>query len=44
MISSGQSLLSISPHLVVVPSIFLFVTVVSLNLVGDGLRARWGVR
>jgi peptide/nickel transport system permease protein len=44
MISSGQSLLSISPHLVVVPSLFLLVTVVSLNLVGDGLRARWGVR
>jgi peptide/nickel transport system permease protein len=44
MISSGQSLLSISPHLVVVPSLFLFVTVVCLNLVGDGLRARWGVR
>jgi peptide/nickel transport system permease protein len=44
MIASGQSLLSISPHLVVVPSVFLFVTVVSLNLVGDGLRARWGVR
>jgi peptide/nickel transport system permease protein len=44
MISSGQSLLSISPHLVIVPSIFLFVTVVCLNLVGDGLRALWGVR
>jgi ABC-type dipeptide/oligopeptide/nickel transport system permease subunit len=27
-----------------VPSIFLFVTVVCLNMLGDGLRALWGVR
>jgi ABC-type dipeptide/oligopeptide/nickel transport system permease subunit len=28
----------------VVPSLFLLVTVLALNLMGDGLRARWGVR
>jgi len=44
MISTGQQVLSISPRYVIVPSIFLIVTVVSLNLMGDGLRARWGVR
>jgi peptide/nickel transport system permease protein len=44
MISQGQQVLSISPRYVIVPSIFLLVTVVSLNLMGDGLRARWGVR
>jgi peptide/nickel transport system permease protein len=44
MISTGQQVLSISPRYVIVPSLFLIVTVVSLNLVGDGLRARWGVR
>jgi peptide/nickel transport system permease protein len=44
MIANGESVLSISPRFVVVPSIFLVVTVVSLNLVGDGLRARWEVR
>lgn len=44
MISTGQQVLSIYPRFVIVPSIFLVVTVVSLNLMGDGLRARWGVR
>jgi peptide/nickel transport system permease protein len=44
MISTGQQVLSISPRYVIVPSIFLLVTVVSLNLLGDGLRARWGTR
>ncbi len=43
-IAVGQTLLSIRPSLVIVPSIFLFVTVICLNLMGDGLRARWGVR
>jgi peptide/nickel transport system permease protein len=44
MIASGQTMLSVSPSLVIVPSIFLFVTVVCLNMLGDGLRALWGVR
>jgi len=44
MIASGQAMLSVSPSLVIVPSIFLFVTVVCLNMLGDGLRALWGVR
>jgi len=43
-IAVGQTMLSVRPSLVIVPSIFLFVTVVCLNLMGDGLRARWGVR
>ncbi len=43
-IAVGQTMLSIRPSLVIVPSIFLFVTVVCLNLMGDGLRARWAVR
>jgi peptide/nickel transport system permease protein len=44
MIANGQTMLSVRPSLVIVPSIFLFVTVVCLNLLGDGLRARWEVR
>jgi peptide/nickel transport system permease protein len=44
MISAGQSFISVSPRFVVVPSIFLFVTTLSMNLLGDGLRSRWGVR
>jgi peptide/nickel transport system permease protein len=43
-IAAGQTILSVRPSLVIVPSIFLFVTVVCLNLTGDGLRARWAVR
>ena len=43
-IAAGGTILSVRPGLVIVPSIFLFVTVVCLNLTGDGLRARWGVR
>lgn len=42
MISDGQSYLSSNPSLVLIPSAFLFVTVVCVNLVGDALRARWG--
>jgi peptide/nickel transport system permease protein len=42
MIATGQTYLSTSPALVLVPSAFLFVTVVCLNLLGDGLRARYG--
>ena len=44
MIASGQAMLSVTPSLVIVPSIFLFVTVVCLNMLGDGLRALWGAR
>jgi peptide/nickel transport system permease protein len=44
MIATGQSFISVYPRYVVVPSIFLLVTVLCLNLLGDGLRARWGVR
>lgn len=44
MIQSGQSVISVYPMLVVVPSIFLVLTTICLNLLGDGVRARWGVR
>jgi peptide/nickel transport system permease protein len=44
MIAAGQSFMSVYPRFVIVPSIFLLVTVLCLNLLGDGLRARWGVR
>jgi len=41
MIFDGQQVLSAEPRLVLVPSIFLFVTVLCFNLLGDALRARW---
>jgi peptide/nickel transport system permease protein len=44
MIAQGQQTLSASPDLVLIPSAFLFATVVALNLLGDALRERWGVR
>jgi peptide/nickel transport system permease protein len=44
MIAQGQQTLTASPDLVLIPSAFLFATVMSLNLVGDALRERWGVR
>jgi peptide/nickel transport system permease protein len=44
MISTGQQFISVYPDLVLVPSVFLLVTGICLNMMGDGLRARWGVR
>ncbi len=44
MIATGQSFISVYPQFVIVPSIFLLVTSICLNMMGDGLRARWGVR
>lgn len=44
MIASGQSYISVYPMLVVVPSLFLLLTTICLNSLGDGLRSRWGVR
>jgi peptide/nickel transport system permease protein len=41
MIAQGQGVLSAQPRYVLLPSAALFVTVLSLNLLGDGLRARW---
>jgi len=44
MIALGQGTLSAQPALVIIPSLFLLATVLSLNLLGDALRKRWGVR
>jgi peptide/nickel transport system permease protein len=43
MIAQGQQTLSASPDLVLIPSAFLFATVLSLNLLGDALRERWAI-
>lgn len=44
MISNGQQILSAQPEYVVIPSIALLITVAALNMLGDALRERWGVR
>jgi peptide/nickel transport system permease protein len=43
MIFEGQAVMSAEPKLVLLPSAFLFVTVLSFNLLGDALRSRWNV-
>lgn len=43
LISDGQKVIASRPLLALVPSAFLFVTALALNLLGDGLRGRWGV-
>jgi peptide/nickel transport system permease protein len=44
MIAAGQGILSAEPRYVLIPSAALFITVISFNLLGDGLRARWSAR
>jgi peptide/nickel transport system permease protein len=44
MIQNGRSQLERSPHMVLFPALFMFLTIISLNLVGDHLHARFGVR
>jgi peptide/nickel transport system permease protein len=44
MITNGQNLMTADPRYVLIPSIFLVVTVVGLNMFGDALRERWGVQ
>jgi len=42
MIASGESYLAKAPWLIFIPSGAIFLTVMSLNMLGDALRARWG--
>jgi peptide/nickel transport system permease protein len=44
MIAKGQTVLTAQPEYVLIPSIVLLIFVASLNLLGDALRERWGVR
>jgi peptide/nickel transport system permease protein len=41
MIALGQNYMDVDPVLILAPGIALVATVVSLNLLGDALRARW---
>jgi peptide/nickel transport system permease protein len=43
MIAEGQNIISAEPRFVLLPSAFLFITVLAFNLLGDALRARWNV-
>jgi peptide/nickel transport system permease protein len=44
MISNGQQTMTVTPEYVLIPSIFLLLIVVSVNMLGDALRERWGVQ
>jgi peptide/nickel transport system permease protein len=44
MIAKGQTVLTAQPEYVLIPSIVLLIFVMSLNLLGDALRERWGVQ
>lgn len=44
MIYQGQQSISTDPLLVVFPSVFLFVSTLAFNLLGDAIRARWNVK
>ena len=38
MLSSGKDFIRMDPKLVIIPGIFIIITVLSLNSIGDGLR------
>lgn len=44
MINDGRQNLEEAPHIALMPSLMLFLTILSLNLVGDRLRSRFDIR
>jgi peptide/nickel transport system permease protein len=44
MIQNGRSQLDKAPHMVLFPALFMFLTILSLNFVGDQMRTRFDVR
>jgi len=44
MIQNGRSQLDRAPHMVLFPAIFMFLTILSLNFIGDAVRTRFDVR
>ncbi len=44
MIAGGRQVISIAPHVVFEPALMIFFTVLSLNFLGDAIRARFDVR
>jgi peptide/nickel transport system permease protein len=44
MIAAGQASLETDPHLVFVPGVVLFITVLSISRVGEKVRRRWDSR
>jgi peptide/nickel transport system permease protein len=38
MLSAGREFLRVAPHITIIPGIFIIITILSINLMGDGLR------
>ena len=38
MLSEAREFIQSAPHLIIIPGVFLALTVLALNLLGDGLR------
>ena len=38
MLSEGRAFISTNPHVAIIPGIAIFVVVLALNLLGDGMR------
>lgn len=43
IIAQGEQYLQSSPHLVLAPAFFLFLTVLSANYIGQNLQRKWGI-
>jgi peptide/nickel transport system permease protein len=43
MLADGQTLIGVAPRLVLLPGLFILLTVLGINLTGDVLRARLGI-
>ena len=44
MLNDGRAFVLVAPHLTVFPGLAIFITVLGLNFLGDGLRDRLDVR
>jgi ABC-type dipeptide/oligopeptide/nickel transport system permease subunit len=44
MIQNGRSQVDDAPHMVLFPALFMFLTILSLNFIGDEVRTRFDVR
>jgi peptide/nickel transport system permease protein len=43
MLADGQTLIGVAPGLVILPGLAILLTVLGINLAGDGLRRRFGI-
>ena len=44
MIESGRRQVRWAPHMVLFPALFMFITILSMNLIGDSIRTRFDVQ